>query len=683
MNKFEKVPEGVFNKVEHNKQEFINKFIDDLEGLFPETVKDGIVDFQALLDRFGEYEESNKIEKYNMTWVGKRQAIKEADKDIVGRTLKYVEEDSKNPETTENIYIEGDNLEVLKLLRQSYYGKIKMIYIDPPYNTGNDFVYRDDFTITEEEYAKLSGELDEYGERLVKNSKDSGRYHSKWLNMMYPRLKVARDLLTDDGVIFISIDDNEVHNMRKICDEIFGEKNFIGNISVENNPKGRKNSDFISVSSEYCLIYSKNKSKSYFIENIPKRSTDMKKDEDGIYVHNSGKRVLVGNNSFNKFVENKNSSKHYSVYYNKEKDDVIIKKENDVEKVDEELISSNYYRYISERDNRFIENTYTVEKFLGLYRNKALEFKEDKIFEKNLKETIRMKSLLTNDKYKAIIDQSIVDYAIDLKTTSGKNEVKSLFNVDEEIFSAPKTVCLLKLLISLIEDKDSIILDFFSGSATTAHAVMDLNAEDGGNRKYIMVQLPEPTDEKSEAYKAGYKNICEIGKERIRRAGDMIVEENKDKKGIEDLDIGFKVFKVEDTNLKLVKDTVKEGISMEEHKAISSKDSKDFNPHFTDIDVVYEMMLKRQDIDLNEEIILLDDIGERTYLVGYTMLICLEEEVTEEMVEKIGSLDVDLSWIIMRDSAFGNNINLKLNTVNKLRTIVKENHRKEQKIYWI
>ncbi|MBU5292641.1 site-specific DNA-methyltransferase [Anaerosalibacter bizertensis] len=653
MNKFEKVPEGVFNKVEHNKQEFINKFIDDLEGLFPETVKDGIVDFQALLDRFGEYEESNKIEKYNMTWVGKRQAIKEADKDIVGRTLKYVEEDSKNPETTENIYIEGDNLEVLKLLRQSYYGKIKMIYIDPPYNTGNDFVYKDDFTITEEEYAKYSGEVDEHGERLVKNSKDSGRYHSDWLNMMYPRLKVARDLLTDDGVIFISIDDNEVHNMRKICDEIFGQKNFVGNIIWERAFAPVNLKKHFSESHDYICVYAKNKEKT-ICNGLPR---DMEADSRYSNPDNDPRGPWTsGDLSVGPAVEK-------NIY---------------------EIITPSGRKVLPPKGRSW---RISKEKFEEEVKENRVWFGEDG---NNVPRTKRFLSEVKS----SITPMTIWKYTEVGHSQDASKKLKELFDGDY-MFDYPKSVPLIKRCIELYSNKDSIILDFFSGSATTAHAVMDLNAEDGGNRKYIMVQLPEPTDEKSEAYKAGYKNICEIGKERIRRAGDKIKEELKEKynsaneeerksmKNPEDLDIGFKVFKVEDTNLKLVKDTVKEGISMEEHKAISPKDNKDFNPHFTDIDVVYEMMLKRQDIDLNEEIILLDDIGERTYLVGYTMLICLEEEVTEEMVEKIGSLDVDLSWIIMRDSAFGNNINLKLNTVNKLRTIVKENHRKEQKIYWI
>ena len=261
MSNFEKVPVGILNKVENNKQIFIAEFKDKLQEVFPSAVKDGIVDFEALLNEFGKYAETDEKEKYNMTWVGKKEAIKTANEDIIGKTLKYVPEDRKNPETTQNLYIEGDNLEVLKLLRNSYYGKIKMIYIDPPYNTGNDFIYNDKFKMDKEEYEKLEGSIDEYNERLTASKKGSGRYHSDWMSMMYPRLKVARDLLKDDGVIFISIDDNELDNLKKICDEILGEENFINIVAIKmkNNAgaSGGGEDKRLKKNIEYILIYSK------------------------------------------------------------------------------------------------------------------------------------------------------------------------------------------------------------------------------------------------------------------------------------------------------------------------------------------------------------------------------------------------------------------------------------------
>lgn len=394
-----------------------------------------------------------------------------------------------------------------------------MIYIDPPYNTGKNFIYKDNFSLEQDK-------------------------HSDWLSMMYPRLKLARNLLTDEGVIFISIDDNEQANLKKLCDEIFGEDNFISCLSVENNPKGRRNSKFISISSEYCLIYAKSKEKAYFIENVPKSASDMTLDENGNYVHSSGKRVLVGENEFNNLVTNINSEKNYVVYYNKSKNEILTKKE-DIDSTDLELISKGFVRYASIFKGKMIENTYTAEKLLSLHKNGALEFSSEKIYEKNYADTIRMKSQLVNRKYEAIISGKKREYSMELTTTGAGTYLKELLKTDEPVFSAPKNIGFLKLLLTLIDDDKFHILDFFSGSSTTAHAVMQLNAEDGGNRKYIMVQLPELCNESSEAYKAGYKNICEIGKERIRRAGEKIKsDESLPSENREKLDVGFKVFKL-------------------------------------------------------------------------------------------------------------------------------------------
>ena len=664
--KFEKVPEGIFDKVKTNKEEFVEKFIDELEELFPDTVKDGKVDFQALLERFGEYED--KDEKYELTWVGKDKARQESFEDIVGRTLKYIEEDSKNPETTENLYIEGDNLEVLKLLRKSYYGKIKMIYIDPPYNRrkGDDLIYRDDFTLTKEEYDKLKGDVDEYGNRLVKNSADSGRYHSNWLNMIYPRLQVAKDLLTDDGVIFISIDDNEVHNMKKICDEIFGEDNFVGEIVWHKKTQPSYLSKEIASIKEYVLLYKKN-------SNIDIKTfgglTDTDKAIEMINISNNiDKRILKKDNvliSDGKF----NGILNPGIYG---KGDLRIELLNKIN------VSSGKPDNDMEMVGRFkwAQNTMNTSFLVGdTYHIKSVD---------TLRPTVEKKEKIAN--IKPTIDILSKKFNPKIATNTDANgELKKLFD-DKKIMDYPKPVNLLKYLINTVIydeiDKNSIILDFFSGSATTAHAVMDLNAEDGGNRKYIMVQLPEPTNEKSVAFKEGYKNICEIGKERIRRAGEKILEDNKDKEGIENLDTGFKVFRVEDTNFKRIVDTSIDA-DITEMKYKNIKDEEDFNPHFTDLDIVYELMLRRQDIELTEEIKKLNNIGDRTYIVGDTMVVCLEEKITEEIVEKIGNIDGDISWIVLRDSAFDDDCDLKINTTKKLRAIIKESKNKDQKIYWI
>ncbi|MEL5898328.1 site-specific DNA-methyltransferase [Clostridium sporogenes] len=662
--KFEKVSEGIFDKVKTNKEEFVERFIDELEELFPDTVKDGKVDFQALLERFGEYEDRD--EKYELTWVGKNKARQESFEDIVGKTLKYIEEDSKNPETTENLYIEGDNLEVLKLLRKSYYGKIKMIYIDPPYNTGNDFVYKDDFTMSKEEYDKLKGHIDEYGNRLVKNSSDSGRYHSNWLNMMYPRLQVARDLLTDDGVIFISIDDNEVHNMKKICDEIFGEDNFVGEIVWHKKTQPSYLSKEIANIKEYILLYKKN-------SNIDIKTfgglTDTDKAIEMINISNNiDKRILKKDNvliSDGKF----NGVLNPGIYGSGDLKIELLNKIN---------VSSGKPDNNMEMVGRFkwAQNTMNKSFLAGdTYHIKSVD---------TLRPTVEKKEKIAN--IKPTIDILSKKFNPKIATNTDANgELKKLFD-DRKIMDYPKPVNLVKYLINTVIydeiDKKPIILDFFSGSATTAHAVMDINAEDSGNRKYIMVQLPETTDEKSVAFKEGYKNICEIGKERIRRAGKKILEDNKDKEGIENLDIGFKVFRVEDTNFKRIVDTSIDA-DITEMKYKNIKDEEDFNPHFTDLDIVYELMLRRQDIELTEKIKRLDNIGDRTYIVGDTMVVCLEEKITEEMVDNIGNIDGDISWIVLRDSAFDDDCDLKINTTKKLRTIIKESKNKDQKIYWI
>lgn len=306
-----------------------------LATMFPNAVTETIdengdvvraIDKDVLMQEISCKVVDGKDERYQFTWPDKKKSVLLANVPI-RKTLRPCREESVDFDNTENLYIEGDNLEVLKLLQETYLGKIKMIYIDPPYNTGNDFVYTDDFSQSTEEYLAISGQFDEDGNRLVPNTENNGRFHTDWLNMIYPRLRLAKDLLSDDGIIFISIDDNEVENLKKICCEVFGQVNFVGMLSVENNPKGRKNSAFISVSSEYCLIFAKNKEKSYFIENVPKKSSDMTLDEDGRYVHNSGKRVLVGENSFNNFVTSPSSDKNYSVYFRKRDYSVITRKE--------------------------------------------------------------------------------------------------------------------------------------------------------------------------------------------------------------------------------------------------------------------------------------------------------------------------------------------------------------------
>lgn len=361
-----------------------------------------------------------------------------------------------------NFLLEGDNLHSLYLLEKTHTNSIDMIYIDPPYNTGKkDFIYNDKYVDNNDEYS-----------------------HSKWLSFLSIRLELAKKLLKDTGFIFISIDDKEQAQLKLLCDEIFGEQNFVSTLSVENNPKGRKNSSFVSVTHEYCLIYAKSKNKSYFKENVPKESKAMTKDENGVYVHNSGKRVLVGENKFNSIADKFDSEKYYSVYYNKDKDSLIFEKEKNKEDINKDLIKSGYKRYISFNGEFLVYNTYTKQKLEDLYKLNKLDFKNEKIYEKNTSDTIRMKSLLVNKKYKAIIDNEEVVFELDLKTTSAKQSLAKTIGKDK--FSFPKNVSFIKHLISLIDDKDITILDFFAGSGTTGEAVQKLNNEDGGKRKYIL-----------------------------------------------------------------------------------------------------------------------------------------------------------------------------------------------------
>lgn len=422
-----------------------------------------------------------------LKWIGKDKIINHH-QDVKFRVLD--KQYTFNAKNSENMIINGDNLEALKSLLPKHEGTIKAIYIDPPYNTGKRegfWVYSDN--VDDPRIAKWLGEV-------VKGDDEDLSRHDKWLCMMYPRLKLMRKLMSEDGVIFISIDDNEVFNLKAICDEIFGSSNYISMLSVEINPKGRKNSSFISQTHDYCLIYAKNKDLTYFVENIPKNKKDLSFDENGRLVHNSGKRVLVGENSFNKVVEDFESEKHYTVYHNSDIDDMIIEKENDLNQINKKLIDEGYERYVSFNKKVFVENTYTRGKLEELFEEGAIEFKNQKLYEKNFSTAIRMKSILANNSYKTYDkDGNEIDFKIDVKTTSAGTELKNMFNTATPIFNNSKNRHFIKLLLSLIDDKDFTVLDCFAGSGTTGHAVLDLNNEDGGNRKFIEIEMMDYAEE--------------------------------------------------------------------------------------------------------------------------------------------------------------------------------------------
>lgn len=418
-----------------------------------------------------------------LDWIGKKKVVNHH-LDVPFKVLnkQYTFSADGKAQDSENKIIHGDNLEALKALLPEYEGKIKCIYIDPPYNTGKEkWVYNDN--VNDPRIKKWLGEVvGQEGEDLTR--------HDKWLCMMYPRLKLLQKLLSEDGAIFISIDDNEHTNLKLICDEIFGSENFIGNLSVENNPKGRKNSNFISVSSEYLLIYAKEKENLYFEENIPKKRKDLVIDEEtGRYVHNSGKRVLVGENDFNEIITDFSTDKHYSVYYNKETQSLKIKKENKIDAINQDLINKGFERFISFYEDNFVENTYTSKKLLELFNNKALVFKNQKIYEKNFNTSIRIKSIVSNREYLAVVNDREVNYKLDVKTTSAGQELKDIFGTVKIPFENPKNVGLINLILTLFNDKNMVVLDSFAGSGTTAHALLNLNKLDRGNRKFILIEL--------------------------------------------------------------------------------------------------------------------------------------------------------------------------------------------------
>lgn len=458
-------------------------------------------------------------EAYEFTWVGKKSAILEANKPI-RKTLRPLPDESVDWDKTENLYIEGDNLEVLKLLQESYLGKVKMIYIDPPYNTGNDFIYRDDYVIPIDEYAEESGQFDEQGNRLFKNTDSNGRFHSDWCSMIYSRLMLARNILSDDGVIFISIDDNEIDSLRKICDEVFGSENFIAQISIITGANQSGEGVLIQKNVEYCLAYSKLISVAKIFR-VDKTEESYRNLNDAPTPFET--RLDMG----------------YTIYYNESTHDMIPKFDYDKSKV-----STNDASQVYSDDVELIQRGYVPVR-PGTRNGKLHRWRWG--IDTFLERKDEIKIFKTNNKLIPKFLQSGFNAPKNIwNYTVGTIELKKLFD-SIPVFDYAKSTKLLTYITAIGTDKDSIVLDFFSGSATTAHAVMQLNAEDGGHRKFIMVQLPEETDDNSEARKAGYKTISELGKERIRRAGKKIREENP--LTSQDLDIGFRVFRLDDSNM--------------------------------------------------------------------------------------------------------------------------------------
>lgn len=627
------------DKLKMHSMNKVDENIEKIGKLFPNCITERknengeveyAVDFDMLKQELSDVVVEGNEERYQFTWPDKKKSVLLANAPI-NKTLRPCREESVDFDNTENLYIEGDNLEVLKLLQETYLGKVKMIYIDPPYNTGNDFVYNDDFSVENGVWRVESGDFDEDGNRLVQNTESNGRFHTDWLNMIYPRLKLAKDLLSDDGVIFISIDDNEVENILKCCDEVFGASNFIANLIWKSKSGGANDSRFFAVDHEYVIAYAKSADK--FVLGIDREATVTtsynRKDEKGEYALDRLDKQSI----------------RYS------------------EALDYEIIGPDGTSYRPKhKDPTHPNATWRWSKKNVEAHYDELVFENGCVYTKNYKkEGAIARSLLLEDRFG--------------RTRTGKTDCFALFNRD--YFSNPKPYKLIRYLQIIASNKDSIILDFFSGSATTAHAVMQLNAEDGGNRKFIMVQLPEETDEKSEAYKAGYKNICEIGKERIRRAGAKIKEMQKksvigemaldfmqtkmgeesstdiekELKIYEKLDTGFRVLKLDSTNMKDVYYN-----PAEYEPSLFSSLEDNIKEDRTPEDLLFQVMLDLGILLSSKIQVRSEKVGMRSYSYfdveeGY-LIACFDKDIDEEVITAIAKQKP--YYFVMRDSSMAN-----------------------------
>lgn len=606
------------SKVDGMSLDLEKQNIDRIKELFPEAVEEGKINFDMLRAMLGDEVDDSK-EKYQFTWNGKAKAIKMAQTPS-SATLRPCKEKSKDWDTTENLYIEGDNLEVLKQLQKTYYGKIKMIYIDPPYNTGNDFVYNDSFTNSIENYKEQTNQTSS------SNPESNGRFHTDWLNMMYPRLLLAKNLLSDDGVIFISIDDNEQMDLKEICNEIYGESNFIAQIIWERAYSPVNLMKHFSTSHDYILCYSKNINKAKCKGIIRSKEADDR-------------------------------------YSNPDNDPRGPWKPSDLSVGP--AVESNIYK-IKTPSGRIVEPP--AGRSWSLSENAFSErLKDNRIwFGPNGNNVPAMKRFLKELKKPGVTPMTIWKYTEVDHSQGATQKLSKLFN-GSKFFDYPKPVELIKRCIQLYSEKKDIILDFFSGSATTAHAVMELNSEDGGNRKFIMVQLPELCAEKSEAYKAGYKNICEIGEERIRRAGEQIKADWEKEHPSDGLfgseeqfttDIGFKVFKLDSTNVNEWDPNIKL-----DEKELATRLGEVFKEGRSKEDILYEIMLKYGVFDKQVEKIYVN--GKTMYRVGKRyMIVCLEDSITSEDVKAIGELSP--KTVIFNEAGF-NNDNDKINATHNLK----------------
>lgn len=604
--------------------------IDKIAELFPNVITEArdeqgkikrAVDFDLLKQELSDVLVEGEKERYQLTWPGKKQAILNANTPI-DKTLRPVKEDSVDWDNTQNLYIEGDNLEVLKLLQESYLNKIKCIYIDPPYNTGKDFIYKDNFREPADEYLEESGQVDENGNILFQNTESNGRFHSDWLTMMYSRLRISRNLLREDGLIFISIDNNEIDNLIKLCNEIFGERNFITCIANINNPKGRSDDKYFATAHEYIVVYKKSETEIMGFapeENVLRRYN--KVDEQGFKYREIDLRKTGDSdrredrpNMFYYFLYNQDSGDFYPT--------------------SDEYIPSGYIQIAPVRDDgsfgRWRWGIETSKEKINKLIPKFMKVKE--------KWTVMEKDYLSDKEY--VKPTTNWDYK-DVNSERGTEQFIDL-GFDKRVFDRPKPIGTIKRILEISTKSDDIVLDFFSGSATTAQAVFELNAADGNNIKFILVQIPDPIDESSVAFSEGYKNICEIGKERIRRAAKKIKEETG-----ADIDYGFRVFRVDSSNMKDVyytPDKLKQGDMFD----LASNIKEDRTGEDLLIQVMLELGLE---LSLPMET---KQIEGKTvhYVAGNSLIACFDDNVSESVIIQIAA-EKPLR-VVFRDSSFEN-----------------------------
>ncbi len=602
-----------------------------LKAIFPTAFSENGIDFDALRTLLGG-EIVDSAEKYGLNWHGKKNVLQVALSPSFG-ALRPCREESVDWDSTQNMFIEGDNLEVLKLLQRSYSQKIKMIYIDPPYNTGKEFIYPDKWQDNLDTYLRYTGQIDESGDKFSTNTETDGRYHTNWLNMMYPRLKMAWNLLSDDGVIFISIDDNEQANLKILCDEIFGEDNFISSIMLYANPRGRQSSDYIADSHEYVLVYAKDIDKCA-IKGMPltdeEKAEYNKEDEFGKYREIGLRHRGSGNR------KEDSPTLHFPIYYCEKNNQIGVKKTDGAIEIIPRLSGGELGRWSWSKDKILKDNSYLLCK-------KVNKNKENERYD------VYRKDYLTEDKLRKVKSAWLEK---EINYDKGAARIRELFG--KKIFGYSKPPFLLKKILAISTDCNNIILDFFAGSCTIGDAIMQLNAEDGGNRRCISVQLPEEIKGDSEAAKLGYKNIAELGRERIRRAAAHIKNKNPNYEG----DLGFKVFKLDTSNLQVWnpnKDDLENTLLGYEENIKQDRSEED---------VLYELLQKCGE-DFATQIKIRKVADKTIHAIGDgAFLACMDKTITEKDVEAISKAIIkwrqELNegqlecYVYFRDNAFSN-----------------------------